>query len=82
MIADLDYWWATDPCELSAAFTDTYRHDTWQMRQTYQMVGNTYEVSASEVLTFPVYRKDTGEAVALDWQTYCTGPMKVTESRQ
>ncbi len=69
MIADLDYWWATDPCELSAAFTDTYRHDTWQMRQTYQMVGNTYELSASEVLTFPVYRKDTGEAVALDWQT-------------
>jgi hypothetical protein len=67
MIADLDYWWATDPCEFSAAFTDTYRHDTWQIRQRYQMVGNTYELSASEVLTFPVYRKDTGEAVVLDW---------------
>lgn len=70
MIAELDYWWATDPCEFSAAFTDTFRHDIWKIRQTYKMVGNSYELSASEVLTFPAYRKDTGEPVTLNWQAY------------
>lgn len=75
MVADLDYWWADDPCAFTAAFQDKYKHDTWQMRRTYQLVGSTYELTYSEVLAFPVYRKDTGEQVALKWQDYCAGPI-------
>jgi hypothetical protein len=76
MIADLDYWWADDPCEFTAAFKNTYAHNTWQMRRTYQLAGSTYQLTSSQVPTFTVNRKDTGEAVALKWQAYCSGPIK------
>lgn len=76
MIADLDYWWADDPCEFNADFKANYKHDTWQMRRTYQLTGDTYTLTASAVLTFTVQRQDTGEAVTLDWQANCTGPVR------
>ncbi len=76
MIADLDYWWADDPCEFQAAFKNNYAHNTWQMRRSYQLAGSTYQLASSQVLAFTVYRKDTNEVVALNWQDYCTGPIR------
>lgn len=76
MIADLDYWWADDPCEFTAAFIDTYKHGDWRVRRTYHLVGNTYELMSSEVLSFTVQLKDTDEPVMLNWQDYCVEPMK------
>jgi hypothetical protein len=76
VVADVDHWWADDPCEFTADFKDTYKHDDWQMRRTYQLVGTTYELVSSEVLTFTVQRKDTGEQVTINWQDYCIGPIK------
>lgn len=76
MIADLDYWWADDPCEFTATFKNAFKHDDWKMRRTYQLTGNTYKLVSSAMLTLPVRRKDTGEIIALNWQSYCAGPIK------
>ncbi|MBN1430715.1 MAG: hypothetical protein JXB07_20265 [Anaerolineae bacterium] len=76
MIADLTYWYADDPCEFTQEFKDTYAHDSWQMRRTYQLVDNIYQQVSSEMLSFTIYRKDTHEVVDLEWQDYCTGPVK------
>jgi len=76
MIADLDYWWADDPCDFNAAFKNAYTHGTWQMRRTYQLTNNSYAQISSEVLSFKVQRKDTGEPVAVDWKSYCVGVIK------
>ncbi len=76
LIADLQYWWADDPCEFTPAFKETYKHDTWQMRRTYRLAGDTYALASSQVLTFTVQRQDTGETVALNWQDYCAGPIR------
>ncbi len=78
MIADLDYSRLYDPCEFSLEFKDTYRHSEyglWQMRRTYRLVANTYELTFSEMLTFTVRRKDTGEQAEINWQDYCVGPI-------
>jgi hypothetical protein len=77
MIADLDYWWANDPCEFTATFKNTYAHGDWKMRRTFQLSGDTYKLTSSEVLAFTVQRKDTGAAIALNWQSYCAGPIKI-----
>jgi hypothetical protein len=76
MIADVDHWWADDPCEFTAEFKDIYTHGDWRMRRTYQLVGNTYELVSSKILTFTVERKDTGQQVVINWQNYCAGPIK------
>ncbi len=76
MVADLQYWWADDPCEFSAAFKAAYKHDTWQMRRTYQLAGDTYQLVSSQVLTFTVLRQDTGQAEAINWQAWCAGPIR------
>jgi hypothetical protein len=76
MIADVTHWEADDPCEFSAEFTDTYKHGYWQVRRMYRLTGDTYELVSSEVLTFTVQHKGTGEQVAIDWQAYCTGPVR------
>ncbi len=76
MIADLQYWWADDPCDFTAAFKDAYKHDTWQMRRTFQLAGDAYQLVSSEVLTLTVLRQDTGQAEAVDWQAYCAGPIR------
>jgi hypothetical protein len=75
-VADLDYWWADDPCEFTAAFRETYEHDTWQMRRTYQLAGDTYQLTSSEVLTLTIKRRDTHAVEAVNWQDYCAGPVK------
>lgn len=76
MIADVDSWWADDPCTFTAGFKDIYNHGDWRVRRTYQLVGNTYELVSSKILTFTVQRKNTGEPAAINWQDYCTGPIK------
>lgn len=76
MIANVDHWWADDPCKFTAEFKDMYEHGDWQMRRTYQLVENTYELASSEIVTFIVQRKDTGEQVAINWQDYCAGPIE------
>jgi len=72
MIAELTYWWATDPCPFSAEFAATYEHGDWKARKTYQLVGQDYQLTQTEVLSFPVRLKSTGAAVAVDWQAYCS----------
>jgi hypothetical protein len=76
LVADLDYWWADDPCPFTTDFTSLYKHDTWQMRRTYRLTDNTYTLISSEVLTFTAQRQDTGEAAPLNWQDYCGGPIQ------
>lgn len=76
MIADVTHWWADDPCPFTTEFKEAYEHGTWQMRRTYRLVNNIYELVSSEVLTFTVKRQDTGEQVEINWQDYCTGPIK------
>ena len=76
MIADVTHWWADAPCPFTTEFKDAYKHGTWQIRRTYRLVDNTYELVSSEVLTFTVQHKGTGEQVAIDWQAYCTRPVR------
>lgn len=76
MIADLDYWWADDPCDFNATFKSTYSHGDWQMRRTYRLTNDTYTQVSAEVLNFRVQRKDTGEQTALDWKGFCVGAVR------
>jgi hypothetical protein len=76
MVADLQYWWADDPCDFTPDFKAAYKHDTWQARRSYQLAGDTYTLASTQVLTFTVQRQDTGEAVALNWQRYSASPVR------
>jgi hypothetical protein len=76
LTATLSYWWATDPCTFNAAFTNAYKHDTWQMERTYALAGGAYQLTASKVLSFTALSQATNQPVAIDWQADCTGPIQ------
>jgi hypothetical protein len=76
MIADFDYDWSQEPCEFTPEFQDTYRnYDFWRMRQTFQLVGDSYELTSREVFSFTVRHKDT-DRVETNWQEYCIEPIE------
>jgi hypothetical protein len=76
MTTDFEYWWTQDPCEFTPEFKDTYENrDFWRMRQTFQLVDNSYELTSREVLSFTVRHKHTGK-VETNWQEYCIEPIE------
>lgn len=71
MIANLDYWSETDPCPLTAAFTERYRHGDWKTRQTFQLVDNRYQLVELQILDFVVYERNSGQVATVGWQDAC-----------
>ncbi len=71
MIAEVEYWYDDHPCEFNSAFTDTFKHGDWKVKNTYHLTGDQYELTDTQMLDFPVTSLDTNEPVTINWQDYC-----------
>jgi hypothetical protein len=71
MIANIGYWYGTDPCKFTRAFQAKYKHDIWLTRQTFQLVNGDYQLTNLKILDFTLYERDSGQVGTVDWRDFC-----------